>query len=261
MTAAVHTYDLVFHILSFLDNGDLLVAGRVCMQWRDASTALRRRMIPALTAKALEWVQANDIAMIAGSLPLYHHLAKRDGVPPQWVPEDADVWILARDNPHRWSEEVQINGPDTDKLKYNGKAKSHGVPIISTIAYPFGVIQVIMTGAMSVRNFWTDTLISQQVILDSFDHTACMIGMTAPDTFMFGAQFNTDQPTMIKRVNHNGYVVPYTEHMRFKRRLAKYTRRGLAPVQIIPGRVDQDLWLIRYIKDGHPTVSNALART
>ena len=257
--AFVYNFDLVFHVLSFLDSNDLAIAGQVCTLWCEAAGIHQRRMLTRLTAKAMEWVQANDGAMLAGSLPLYHDMAKRDGVPPRWVSGDADVWVFAlRSSPRHTGATFQINGPDTDKLKYGGRVLCHGMPVISTITYPFGTVQVIMAGSMNDYNVWTDIVLSHEVILGAFDHTACMIGMTAPDTFVLGAHFNVDQPTMTERVDYGAYVVPKRERERFRARRKKYTQRGLAPVEIKPVRADKDLWLKYYFHDGITRTVNIL---
>jgi hypothetical protein len=214
--------------------------------------------IEALTAKALEWVQANDSALLAGSLPLYHHLTKQHGVPPSWTPSDADVWVFA---PHTadYDDLFQVKGPDTDQLKFGGLVRANGMPVISTVKYPFGNVQIIV---MSPRLEWAcapRVAVGPSTVLDSFDHTACMVGMTAPDTFVYGAKFDADKPTMIERVSRaHGWEVPEQERERFKQRRAKYVARGLAPVAITQGYVDQDMWLKCYIGVGQPIVRNLI---
>lgn len=214
--------------------------------------------VDQLTAKALEWVAANENAMLAGSLPLYHYLTKKNGAPPTWIPSDADVWVFApRAAQH--DELFQVNGPDTDQLKFGGRVLCDGPPVISTVTYPFGSVQVIVIGYGLYWNDAPSTGITPMAVLDSFDHTACMIAMTDPDTFALGRNFNVDKPTMIERVSHGSYVVPAKERARFKARLEKYAQRGLAPVAIKPGRVDQDMWLKCYVNVGNIVVSNILA--
>jgi hypothetical protein len=215
--------------------------------------------IKALTAKALEWVQANDSALLAGSLPLYHHLAKKHGVPPAWTPGDADVWVFA---PHTadCDDLFQVKGPDTDQLRFGGLVRANGMPVISTVRYPFGNVQIIV---MSPHLEWAcapRVAVGPSTVLDSFDHTACMIGMTTPDTFVYGTRFNVDEPVMIERVSRlPGFEVPYQERVRFQQRMEKYRSRDLAPLAITQGYVDEDIWLKCYICEGRPIVANLIA--
>lgn len=230
--------EILHHIMSFLDDSDLEAVGQVCPSWTEAARdVLHRRKVNPLTEKALEWVEANSTAMIAGSLALYHYLLKETGRRPLWLPTDADVWIV-----YDKDGDILLDGPDLDKLP---------IPLdeferidVGTIIYPFGTLQVI---ALPFTWNYDTTQLTLSSILDSFDHSACMIGMRDYDDFILGPHFNISEPTMFKTVDHDKYIVPRSTKDRFDLRLQKYTQRGLAPVHFVDRPASEDHWLTYYI--------------
>lgn len=231
---ALRVEEIVQLILSFLNENDSANAAKVCKRfWRNVPQHARTCK---LLDKALQWVDANSgHAIMAGSMATWIHEP-----PAGWFPGDADVFVF---NPDKRNDILQICSPDNrpEALKYGGKVYASGPPVVSTVVYPFGRVQIIYVGFL-FSNY--------KQLLDSFDHSAVMLGMPARTEFVFGSRFNADDITMFAPTTrdtpaHFGHVID-----RFHERREKYTLRGMPPRHIIRRDIKEDPWINEYRRQG-----------
>jgi hypothetical protein len=248
--AAVLGKDVLYLIMGFLGVDDLHTVSNLyipsrdtaavrdlCFQLRDAAAPHQRRRLRRLFVKAFEWVAANPgRTFIAGSASLYLHLQASQDHAPGWIPNDIDVFVLP-DNSRDYNDIVDaVNKPPDDEsmqLTFNGSFMNKARGVVSTLAYPFGKIQVIYIGGYSFRA--DDAQFTSQVrgFIDTFDHSAVMIATVDGSSFIHGPRFEVRTPVMyrpIKGTENLGSSELSELNDRFWGRYNKYARRGLAPV-------------------------------
>ena len=249
--AAVLSDDVLYLIMSFLDSKDLATVSSLydcfadsdttrdlCYRLRDAAAPHRKRQLPQLFDKALEWVAANPgRAFIAGSAALYLHMKTERNDTPHWPPNDVDVFLLS-DPDCGYHTIVEVQGPSEEeraRLKFGGKFMNTAPGVVSTLAYPFGVIQIIYIGADFFRAADKQFPTRVRSLLDTFDHSAVMVATVDGAIFIYGPRFRVDNHVMYRntsddrRIDADGRL---QIDRRFQSRYVKYKARGLEPVRI-----------------------------
>jgi hypothetical protein len=252
---------LLCQIFRWLDIDDIESVAAVCRDWKKAARWRQTDLAEQLMGKSIDWAIAND-GVVAGSMALYaylhlygifkesceHSYVQYTGRRLEWFPSDADVFIF----PGSDSKTRTINAPTFEELpdwKHGGELATYGSPVVSSVKYPFGTVQVIYIGAMlewnsapSFKRMLRTCDSPIDMLLESFDHSACMLalkpGATWDDTtFHFGPRFSIEPVTM------------YRQQLcieRYEKRKRKYTARGFAPAREIDVEPADDPWIHCY---------------
>tara|TARA_Y100001938_G_C8009046_1_gene388963 strand:+ start:142 stop:1038 length:897 start_codon:yes stop_codon:yes gene_type:complete len=238
MNAVTHQ-DPLSVVFQFLTTTELKTCEVVCRLWHAVSRQERRRRAQRLADMALTWVKANPgHLMLAGSMALWIF----EGKPTRWFPNDADLFSYGLPAPPSTANEFDEIHHATHLAEKHISCDEHFYSYLCTASnfvapHDYGPRPLIIqheTPTGTLQFILSSHFPTPASVVDSFDISCAMVGYTAPNVCIKGAQFTSPQFSAyywqgIPRTKEE-HTLSICQSVRTQHRAQKYAARGYTQV-------------------------------